>query len=99
MKPFWQSKNFWHNVIALMSTLFVSAQAQEIINATSGLVDALFAEKIAITQIILALITIANVVWHIVRGKKVDRQVTDEFKQRIIEEYVQQIKDVNNRPR
>lgn len=65
-KPFWKSKNFWSNVIALLSTIFVGLQTAEFQDATSAVLDAVFVEKIVWSQVFLAGLTLINVLYHLI---------------------------------
>lgn len=67
MKPFWKSSNFWTNVLAVLASVFVGNEAQQIIEAGQGVVNSLFDPAgIQIAAVVTAAISFFNILYHLV---------------------------------
>ena len=77
-KPFWKSSNFWHNLLTFIGSVWVTSEAQTVINAAQGVADAIFAPEMQLAGIITAAFTFLNMIYQLfIKPKKPTEEVIE----------------------
>jgi uncharacterized membrane protein YkvI len=64
-KKFYQSSNFWHNLVTFIISIFTSVEMAQVGSAAGNVIDQVFTQPLQIGPLVVAAYTMMNMIYQL----------------------------------